>query len=76
MFCDYCGKEYKRDELSFIENENTFCCNDCMHKNESYVVSCEYCGKEFDRNEVTFLEDECAFCCDECMKNKTRRNAK
>lgn len=64
-YCDCCG-EYTRDDVTYIESEDRYVCDDCLHE---YYEYCEDCGEYFDRNNMTFVESEDAYFCDDCIED-------
>lgn len=65
--CDYCGNDYGKKELRFIDFECMFFCNNCLHRDVN-LVCCDYCGKEYTKDKITYIEDDGVFCCKSCMK--------
>lgn len=64
--CLHCGKEF----IPKTKNQK-FCCADCSHKHDSYVVRvCAHCGKEFE----AISRSRRSWCSTTCLDEMKKKN--
>lgn len=64
-YCDCCN-EYTRDDVTYIESEDRYVCDDCLSE---YYEYCEECGNYYDIDNMTYVESEDASYCPDCLED-------
>lgn len=64
-YCNCCN-EYTRDDVTYIESEDRYVCDDCLNE---YYEYCTGCDEYVDRDDMTYVESEDECYCRSCLED-------
>lgn len=64
-YCPVCGEYYVDDDISYVESEERYVCNNCI---ERYYECCAQCDELHDRDYMTYIQSESGYVCNDCLK--------
>ena len=69
--CDYCGLWVDEDELTYVENDDMYVCDDYRDYDGDFRY-CEECGQLYNTDNIdgdVWTDDDCWYCSEECAEN-------
>lgn len=69
--CDYCGKDYSKEQSRVSISKHHFCSRECMGKFKANRIDiiCDQCGKKFKQTPYKIKQSINHFCTKECAVN-------
>ena len=66
VWCECCESYHDEDDMTYIEDEGRYICQDCLEENYEW---CEHCERYVYNENCTYVECQNGYVCNDCLCN-------